>query len=84
MFTLALAAIDIALWDIKGKALGLPVSTLAHGECGVAGVYLSLPCVIGALGVSRVLAPDLDAEERAALQASATVLQGIMDGLESH
>jgi L-lactate dehydrogenase len=62
----------------------LPVSTLAHGECGVAGVYLSLPCVIGALGVSRVLAPDLDAEERAALQASATVLQGIMDGLESH
>src|SRR5438552_14972271 len=25
IFTLALSAIDIALWDIKGKALGLPV-----------------------------------------------------------
>jgi L-lactate dehydrogenase len=68
----------------RDEQVVLPVSTLAHGECGVAGVYLSLPCVIGALGVSRVLAPDLDAEERAALQASAAVLQGIMDGLESH
>ena len=67
----------------RDEQVVLPVSTLAHGECGVAGVYLSLPCVIGALGVSRVLAPDLDAEERAALQASAAVLQGIMDGLET-
>jgi L-alanine-DL-glutamate epimerase-like enolase superfamily enzyme len=31
ILTLALAAIDIALWDIKGKALGVPVSTLAGG-----------------------------------------------------
>jgi L-alanine-DL-glutamate epimerase-like enolase superfamily enzyme len=31
MFTLALAAIDIALWDIKGKAFGVPVSVLAGG-----------------------------------------------------
>ncbi|WP_069336190.1 lactate/malate family dehydrogenase [Sphingobium yanoikuyae] len=68
----------------RDEQVVLPVSTLAHGECGVAGAYLSLPCVIGALGVSRVLAPDLDAEERAALRVSAAVLQGIMDGLESH
>jgi L-alanine-DL-glutamate epimerase-like enolase superfamily enzyme len=32
IFTLALSAIDIALWDIKGKALGLPVSTLLGGH----------------------------------------------------
>src|SRR3954465_12185679 len=31
MFTLALAAIDIALWDIRGKALGLPLWKLAGG-----------------------------------------------------
>ena len=29
--TLAISAIDIALWDIKGKALGVPVATLAGG-----------------------------------------------------
>jgi L-alanine-DL-glutamate epimerase-like enolase superfamily enzyme len=32
LFTLALAAIDIALWDIKGKALNVPVATLAGGH----------------------------------------------------
>ena len=31
IFTLALSAIDIALWDIKGKALNLPVCTLLGG-----------------------------------------------------
>lgn len=29
----ALAAIDIALWDIKGKALGVPVYELLGGRC---------------------------------------------------
>ncbi|HEY9447007.1 MAG TPA: enolase C-terminal domain-like protein, partial [Burkholderiales bacterium] len=32
IFTLALSAIDIALWDIKGKALGLPVWKLLGGH----------------------------------------------------
>ena len=29
----AVAAIDIALWDIKGKALGVPVHSLLGGPC---------------------------------------------------
>jgi L-alanine-DL-glutamate epimerase-like enolase superfamily enzyme len=32
LFTLALSAIDIALWDIKGKALGQPLCTLLGGH----------------------------------------------------
>ena len=31
IFTLALAAVDIALWDLKGKAFNVPVAKLAGG-----------------------------------------------------
>ena len=32
IFTLALSAIDTALWDIRGKALGMPLATLLGGH----------------------------------------------------
>lgn len=41
MFTLALSAIDIALWDIKGKALDLPVWALCGGHRDRAPAYAS-------------------------------------------
>jgi len=41
VFTLALSAIDIALWDIKGKALGQPVSRLVGGYRDRAPTYAS-------------------------------------------
>src|SRR5690606_12493189 len=41
ILTLALAAVDIALWDIKGKALGVPVSKLVGGYRDRAPVYAS-------------------------------------------
>jgi L-alanine-DL-glutamate epimerase-like enolase superfamily enzyme len=41
IFTLALSAIDIALWDIKGKALGLPLAKLAGGHRERVATYAS-------------------------------------------
>jgi L-lactate dehydrogenase len=43
----------------------IPVSVLMEDYFGVSGVCLSVPCVIGARGVERVLKPNLDAEEQA-------------------
>lgn len=39
--TLAAAAIDIALWDIRGKALGVPVATLVGGARDKVATYAS-------------------------------------------
>ncbi|HLF04096.1 MAG TPA: mandelate racemase/muconate lactonizing enzyme family protein [Dehalococcoidia bacterium] len=41
IFTLALSAIDIALWDIKGKVLNQPVSSLLGGYRDRAPTYAS-------------------------------------------
>ncbi len=41
IFTLASAAIDIALWDIKGKAMNLPVATLIGGRRARVPTYAS-------------------------------------------
>jgi L-talarate/galactarate dehydratase len=41
VFTLALSAIDTALWDIRGKALGVPVATLLGGYRDSAPAYAS-------------------------------------------
>jgi len=41
VFTTALACIDIALWDIKGKALGMPVHHLLGGAKDRIPVYIT-------------------------------------------
>jgi L-lactate dehydrogenase len=59
----------------------LPVSTLTTGQYGIEGVYLSLPCVVGRVGVERVVEIPLDDAERAGLLASAEVLRRTLEGL---
>jgi L-lactate dehydrogenase len=53
----------------------MPVSILSDGYAGIDGVCLSLPCVIGAGGVHRILHPRLSETERAMLRQSAESIQ---------
>jgi malate dehydrogenase len=41
-----------------------------EGEYGVSGLYVGVPCVLGAGGVERVIEVDLDPEERKLFDAS--------------
>lgn len=52
----------------------IPVSVMTKGEHGVAGVCLSLPCVIGREGVERVIEMPIDKSELEGLKASADIL----------
>lgn len=74
-FGIATAIVRIVEAVIRDEQAVLPVSTLLTGQYGIDGVYLSLPCVIGAGGVERVLEPQLDPAELTALTASAQVLR---------
>lgn len=57
----------------------LSTATLLSGEYGIDDIYLSLPCVVGAGGVQRILTPPLSAGEVAGLRASAGVLRATLD-----
>jgi L-lactate dehydrogenase len=53
------------------------------GQFGIDDLYLSLPCILGDAGVERVLLPELDAGEQAALARSAAVLRDAREKLAS-
>lgn len=58
----------------------LAASTWLTGQYGINDVYCGVPIQIGAGGVTRIIELNLDADELAALQASAAnVAQGIAD-----
>jgi L-lactate dehydrogenase len=53
----------------------LPVSTVLDGYRGISGVALSVPSIVGARGVSRVLDVPMNDDEVRRLNASAAVLR---------
>jgi L-lactate dehydrogenase len=60
----------------------LPVSVDPCGDYGLSGVCLSIPCVVGASGVECHVPPNVSAQEREGLHASATVLRESLEGIE--
>jgi L-lactate dehydrogenase len=73
-FGVATAIVRICEAIQRDERVVLPVSTRLNGQYGIDGLYLSLPCLIGAAGVLRVLTPALAAAEETALLASADTL----------
>lgn len=59
----------------------LPVSRVQAGACGIRGVALSLPALVGAAGALEVVEPAMDPVEREALAASAALLGRAFDAL---
>lgn len=81
-FGVATAIVRICEAIIRDERAVLPVSVLLTGEFGITDLYLSLPCILGAEGVERVLVPDLSTAEQSALHRSAEVIRQAMANLE--
>ena len=81
-FGIATAIVRICEAVIRNERAVLPVSALIDRRYGSTDICLSLPCIIGANGIERVLFPELSAAEEAALLASAASLTEALHGLD--
>jgi malate dehydrogenase len=66
----AASAIEMAEAILKDKKRVLACACLCEGEYGVQGLYLGVPCVLGAGGVEKIIELELDAEEKKLMDAS--------------
>jgi len=74
----ALSAIEMAEAFLKDKKRVLACACLLEGEYGVSGLYIGVPCVLGAGGVERILEVDLSAEERKLFDASVEAVRSLV------
>jgi len=75
------AAVEMTESILKDKKKILPCAAYLEGEYGVNGLYVGVPCKLGARGLEQVIEITLTAEERIALQKSAAAVQDLIDVL---
>jgi malate dehydrogenase len=78
----ALSAVEMAESILKDKKRVLACACLLEGEFGVNGLYVGVPCVLGADGVERIIEVDLDADEQKAFDASVEHVRSLVQQLE--
>ncbi len=75
----ALSAIEMAESILRDKKRVLACACLLDGEYGVSGLYVGVPCVIGAGGVERVIEVEMDADERKLFDASVEHVRSLVE-----
>ena len=74
----ASAAVQMAEAYLKDKKRVLPCAAYLRGEYGVKGLYVGVPCVIGAKGVERIVEIKLDPAERAMFRRSVKAVKDLI------
>ena len=67
---------------LKDKKKILPCAALLEGEYGVDGVFVGVPCKLGARGIESIIQLNLSVEERAALLKSAGAVKELVGALK--
>jgi len=60
---------------LKDKKRVLPCAALCEGEYGVKGLFIGVPCVIGAKGLEKIYEIKLTPEEKAMLDKTVGAVQ---------
>ncbi|MFI4928536.1 MAG: malate dehydrogenase, partial [Burkholderiales bacterium] len=72
------AAVQMAEAIIKDKKQILPCAAYLEGEYGIHGVFVGVPCKLGARGIEDVIQVKLTADEQAALNKSADAVRELV------
>src|SRR6267143_1229319 len=75
------AAVEMTEAILKDKKKILPCAAYLEGEYGINGLYVGVPCKLGARGLEQIIEIILTAEERIALQKSAAAVQELVNVL---
>jgi malate dehydrogenase len=77
------AAVEMAESILRDKKKVLPCAAYLEGEYGIRGLFVGVPCKLGARGIEKIYELKLTAEEQAGLQKSAAAVQELVDVLKS-
>jgi malate dehydrogenase len=77
------SVVDMVDSILLDKKRVLPCAALLEGEYGIDGIFVGVPCVLGAAGVERILEIELNEEERAALQHSADAVRELWEATQA-
>jgi malate dehydrogenase len=69
------AAVEMVEAILKDKKKILPCAAYLNGEYGIKGLYVGVPCKLGARGLEEIIQIKLSSEEQAALQKSADAVK---------
>ncbi|ADW68435.1 malate dehydrogenase [Granulicella tundricola] len=69
------AAVEMVEAILKDKKKILPCAAYLTGEYGINGLYVGVPCKLGAKGIEKIIEIKLTADEQAALQKSADAVK---------
>ncbi len=75
----AASAVEMADSILRDKKKVLPCAAYLEGEYGIKGLYVGVPCKLGAGGIEKIYEIALTAEEKAALHKSAASVQELVD-----
>ncbi len=69
------AAVEMVEAILKDKKKILPCAVYLQGEYGISGLYVGVPCKLGAKGLEQIIEVKLTEEEQAALNKSADAVK---------
>lgn len=78
------AVVEMVEAVLKDKKKILPCSVFLQGEYGVHGLFVGVPCKLGANGLERIVEIELTADEDAALKKSAAAVQELVQVIHVH